>query len=102
MRFFAHWLSLVLATAQTIVVLRAGGRAVSLADTLGPLFRRESATMFSTDHLHPSSRGYAQAADILFPSVQAAAAQWTGAPVRVPERYRGALWGEKQALFFHA
>jgi len=74
LRFFAHWLSRLLATSQTIVVLRAGGRTVSLADTLGPLFHHDPTTMFSTlDHLHPSGLGYAQAARVLLPSVRAAA-----------------------------
>lgn len=86
LRFFAHWLSRVLATAQTIVVLRSGGRSVSLADTLGPLFRREPTLMFSTDHLHPSSHGYTRAAEVLLPSVCAAASLWTGEVVSVPHR----------------
>ena len=74
LRFFAHWLSRLLATSQTIVVLRAGGRTVSLADTLGPLFHREPTAMFSKlDRLHPSGLGYAQAARVLLPSVRVAA-----------------------------
>ncbi|WP_308491704.1 SGNH/GDSL hydrolase family protein [Microbacterium terrisoli] len=74
LRFFAHWYSRVLATGQAIVVLRAGGRTVSLADTLGPLFHRDPDDMFSPrDHLHPSSIGYEQAAAVILPSVLAAA-----------------------------
>ncbi|WP_417561734.1 SGNH/GDSL hydrolase family protein [Microbacterium sp.] len=74
LRFFAHWYGRVLATGQAIVVLRAGGRTVSLADTLGPLFRRDPDDMFSMhDHLHPSSVGYEQAAAVILPSVIAAA-----------------------------
>ncbi|UFS59534.1 SGNH/GDSL hydrolase family protein [Subtercola endophyticus] len=88
LRFVAHWLSRVLATAQTIVVLRAGGRAVSLADTVGAVFRSDPRTMFAEDHLHPSSAGYARAADALLPSICAAAGfrQPTAPDDRVPHR----------------
>jgi len=86
LRFVAHWLSLWLATAQTIVVLRAGGRTVSLADTLGPIFREKPAVMFSTDLLHPSTQGYRRAAQALLPSICAAAGYWTGKEVSVPHR----------------
>ena len=73
LRFFAHWSGRLLATGQVIVALRAGGRTVSLADTLGPLFRRDPDDMFSAhDHLHPSSIGYEQAAAVMLPSVLAA------------------------------
>lgn len=85
LRFIAHWVSRLLATAQTIVVLRAGGRTVSLADTLGELFRRDPG-MFSSDQVHPSSQGYARAADALLPSVCAAAGYWTGLELRLPHR----------------
>lgn len=74
LRFFAHWLSRLLATSQTIVALRAGARTVSLGDALGPLFRQDPVSMFSTlDRLHPSALGYARAAEVLAPSVRAAA-----------------------------
>ena len=86
LRFLAHLLSRLLATAQTIVVLRAGGRTVSLADTLGPLFRRDPDDMFSHDHMHPSSLGYARAAEVLLPSVCAAAGYWTGMERSLPHR----------------
>jgi lysophospholipase L1-like esterase len=86
LRFIAHWFSRVLATAQTIVVLRAGGRTVSLADTLGPVFWREPNIMFAQDHLHPSSDGYARAAEVLLPSVCAAAGLRTPTDPNVPHR----------------
>ncbi|MCU1479848.1 MAG: family lipase [Subtercola sp.] len=88
LRFVAHWMSRVLAMAQTIVVLRAGGRAVSLADTVGAVFRSDPHTMFAEDHLHPSSAGYARAADALLPSICAAAGfrQPTAPDDRVPHR----------------
>ncbi len=86
LRFFAHWLSRALATTQTIVVLRNGGRAVSLADTVGPIFRKDPHLMFSTDNLHPSALGYARAADVLLPSVCAAAGYRVGPAATVPHR----------------
>lgn len=87
LRFFAHWYSRVLATGQAIVTLRGGGRSVSLADTLGPIFRHDPTGMFSTrDHLHPSSRGYAEAAKIILPSVRAAAGVPLPEDAHVPHR----------------
>ncbi len=78
LRFFAHWYSRVTATGQAIVTLRAGGRSVSLVDTLGQLFRADPVGMFSAhDHLHPSSRGYKAAAAVVLPSLRVAA----GAPL---------------------
>jgi len=79
LRLFLHWYSRVLATGQAIVVLRAGGRSVSLADTLGRLFRLDPDDLFSAhDHLHPSSVGYVAAAAVILPSVRVAA----GYPLR--------------------
>lgn len=79
LRFVLHWYSRALATGQAIVVLRAGGRSVSLADTLGRLFRLDPDDLFSAhDHLHPSSVGYVAAAAVILPSVRVAA----GFPLR--------------------
>ncbi|WP_051191934.1 SGNH/GDSL hydrolase family protein [Microbacterium luticocti] len=87
LRFFAHWYSRVTATGQAIVVLRAGGRTVSLADTLGPLFRHDPQGMFSPhDHLHPSDAGYRAAADAILPSVCAAAGYPRPQDAHVPHR----------------
>jgi Lysophospholipase L1 and related esterases len=86
LRFFAHWLSRLLATSQTIVVLRAGGRTVSLGDTLGPLFRHEPLMFSTVDHLHPSGLGYEHAAGVLLPSVRAAAGYPTPTDAKVPHR----------------
>jgi lysophospholipase L1-like esterase len=83
LRFLARRFSRRLAVAQTIVVVRAGGRAVPLGDTLGPIFWRRPKTMFSADHFHPSPLGYARAAAVLFPSVLAAAERG-----RIPESQR--------------
>lgn len=57
-----------LAAAQTVAVVEAGGRTVSLGDLLGPSFRESPELMFSPDGLHPSSAGYARAAAALLPS----------------------------------
>jgi hypothetical protein len=56
-----------MAAAQTVAVVRAGGRTVSLGDLLGPLFaeRRE---LFAADQFHPSSAGYFEAAQAVLPS----------------------------------
>ncbi len=86
LRFLAHWVSRTLATGQTIVVLRNGGRTVSLGDLVGPAFRMEPALMFSTDRLHPSARGYAEATRVLLPSIMAAAGYGVDASGRVPHR----------------
>lgn len=87
LRSFAHSVSRLLATSQTIVALRAGARTVSLADALGPLFRREPDSMFSDlDRLHPSGLGYARAAEVMLPSVLAAAGYPADAAGSVPFR----------------
>ncbi|MCX7521552.1 SGNH/GDSL hydrolase family protein [Microbacterium sp. STN6] len=73
LRYAARRASRKLAVAQTIVTVHAGGRAVPLGDTLGPLFWRRPKRMFSADNFHPSPLGYARAAAVLFPSVLASA-----------------------------
>jgi lysophospholipase L1-like esterase len=67
LRYLARRLSRSLAAAQTIAVIEAGGRTVSLADLLGPLFA-EQRELFSDDQFHPSAQGYAAAADAILPS----------------------------------
>lgn len=84
LRHAAHHASRFIALCQTIVVLRSGGRTVSLGDTLGALFRADPDGMFSPeDRLHPSDSGYRKAAEVILPSVRAA----VGAPgPRIPHR----------------
>ncbi len=79
-----------LAAAQTIAVVEAGGRTVSLGDLLGPEFAGSPSEMFSKDRFHPSAAGYARAAAALLPSVCAALGVW-GADTaqRAPEPRRG-------------
>jgi lysophospholipase L1-like esterase len=67
LRAVARRLSRTLAAAQTVVVVGAGGRTVSLGDLLGPLFASRQ-DMFSDDQFHPSAAGYAAAAEAILPS----------------------------------
>ncbi|MEP6598936.1 MAG: SGNH/GDSL hydrolase family protein [Actinomycetota bacterium] len=67
LRSMARRLSRNLAAAQTIAVVEAGGRTVSLGDLLGPLFA-ERQDMFGEDQFHPSAAGYAAAAEAMLPS----------------------------------
>lgn len=80
-----------LAAAQTVAVVEAGGRTVSLGDLLGPEFYERPHELFSKDRFHPSPAGYARCAAALLPSVYAALDVWEGGPVedRLPDRRRG-------------
>jgi lysophospholipase L1-like esterase len=75
LRTFARRWSRQMAAAQTIAVVEAGGRTVSLGSVLGPAFASDQ-SMFSIDEFHPSAVGYAQAAAILLPSVADAVGVW--------------------------
>ncbi|WP_392544566.1 SGNH/GDSL hydrolase family protein [Oryzobacter telluris] len=77
-----------LAAAQTVAVVEAGGRTVSLGDLIGPEFARSPQVMFSKDRFHPSAAGYARVASALLPSVCAALGVW-GTDDRPPEPRRG-------------
>lgn len=68
LRTVARRLSRQLAAGQTVAVVEAGGRSVSLADLLGPAFSEHPAEMFADDQFHPSSKGYLLAAEALLPS----------------------------------
>jgi lysophospholipase L1-like esterase len=72
LRWLARRWSREMAAAQTIGVIEAGGRTVSLGDLLGPEFYSRPREMFSADRFHPSAAGYARAAAALLPSVCAA------------------------------
>lgn len=78
-----------LAAAQTVAVVEAGGRTVSMGDLLGPTFRASPLEMFSEDGLHPSSAGYARAAAALLPSVVDALGMRTLDTGRTPDHRRG-------------
>ena len=88
LRYVARRLSRNLAAAQTIAVVEAGGRTVSLGDLLGPLFA-ERVDLFSDDKFHPSAEGYAEAADALLPSVLDALGLYTTAVPRLRLRCAG-------------
>jgi lysophospholipase L1-like esterase len=67
LRAYARRLSREMARQQTVAVVGAGGRTVSLGDLLGPLFMRHL-DLFSEDQFHPSAAGYAEAASAVLPS----------------------------------
>jgi lysophospholipase L1-like esterase len=75
LRTFARRWSRQLAAAQTIAVVEAGGRTVSLGSVLGPSFATDH-SLFSVDEFHPSAAGYASAAAVLLPSVADALGVW--------------------------
>lgn len=88
LRYLARRWSRQLAASQTIVVVEAGGRTVSLGDLLGPEFSAAPHEMFSPDRFHPSAAGYASAAMAMLPSVCAALGYWPAAEAE-PEAARG-------------
>ena len=75
LRWVARRLSRQLAAAQTIAVVQAGGRTVSLGSLLGPEFAARP-EMFASDRYHPSAQGYATAAMAMLPSLCAALDLW--------------------------
>jgi hypothetical protein len=77
-----------LAAAQTITVVEAGGRTVSLGSVLGPEFEADPAVLFGPDRFHPSAEGYARMADVLLPSTMAALGLIPEDEVH-PEAFRG-------------
>jgi lysophospholipase L1-like esterase len=93
-----------LAAAQTVAVVEAGGRTVSLGDLLGPEFYERPHEMFSADRFHPSPAGYARAAAALLPSVYAALGVWAGEPTeeRHPDMRRGEGVGPVAVAAEHA
>jgi len=90
LRSVVRRLSRQLAAAQTIAVVGAGGRTVSLGDVLGPEFAARPGEMFSADRFHPSAAGYARMASVMLPSLCAALGLWPdGGTDRPPEHDRG-------------
>ncbi|RJK98388.1 SGNH/GDSL hydrolase family protein [Vallicoccus soli] len=86
LRLVARQWSRNLAAAQTMVVVEAGGRSVSLGDLLGPEFAARPREMFAPDRFHPSAAGYRAAAGALLPTVCAAVGVGTDA---APDARRG-------------
>ncbi len=90
LRWIARRASRQLAAAQTIAVVEAGGRTVSLGDVLGPEFAASPSEMFGPDRFHPSVAGYASAAAVMLPSMCAALGLWFGTEQEVaPDLARG-------------
>ena len=67
LRAFARRKARDMAREQTVAVIGAGGRTVSLGDLLGPVFANH-VEYFSEDRFHPSAAGYAEAARAVLPS----------------------------------
>lgn len=67
LRAYARRLSREMAKVQTVAVVGAGGRTVSLGDLLGPMFATRL-ELFAEDRFHPSAAGYAEAARAVLPS----------------------------------
>jgi lysophospholipase L1-like esterase len=86
LRWIARRWSRQLAAAQTIAVVEAGGRSVSLGDLLGPEFAARPKEMFGPDRFHPSAAGYETAAEAMLPSLTAALRL---GPEEAPSAYRG-------------
>jgi len=89
LRLLARRWSRDLAAAQTVAVVEAGGRTVSLGDLLGPQFATLSQEMFSHDRFHPSPAGYARVASALLPSVCDVLGLWSNPIDRRPDSLRG-------------
>ncbi len=90
LRWIARRSSRALAAAQTIAIVDAGGRSVSLGDILGPEFAASPSEMFGPDGFHPSAAGYASAAAVLLPSLGAALGVWFDADEELrPDLARG-------------
>lgn len=77
-----------LAAAQTIAVVEAGGRTVSLGSVLGPEFAASPKVLFGPDQFHPSAAGYSSLASVLLPSVLAAVGALPDEEIE-PEAIRG-------------
>jgi lysophospholipase L1-like esterase len=71
LRFGARVWSRRLAATQTVAVVEAGGRSVSLGSILGPEFEAAPAMLFGPDRYHPSAAGYEAMAGVLVPSILA-------------------------------
>ena len=89
LRLLARRWSRDLAAAQTVAVIEAGGRTVSLGNLLGSEFAGSSREMFSHDRFHPSPAGYARVASVLLPSVCDALGLWPESLDHRPDVRRG-------------
>ncbi|MBU2668821.1 SGNH/GDSL hydrolase family protein [Actinoplanes bogorensis] len=71
LRWLARKWSRDLAAAQTVAVVEAGGRTVSIGGLLGKMFEADPVRMFGSDRFHPSVEGYARAAAVVMPTLMA-------------------------------
>ncbi|HET9517302.1 MAG TPA: SGNH/GDSL hydrolase family protein [Actinoplanes sp.] len=88
LRWLASRWSRQLAAAQTVAVVEAGGRTVSLGDLLGKAFEADPSRMFSADRFHPSADGYARAAAVVLPTLLAALGEQDRTTASGPEGVR--------------
>lgn len=89
LRALARRWSRDMAAAQTVAVVEAGGRTVSIGDLIGPDFHELPTELFSADRFHPSSAGYARAAAAMLPSVLDALGASTADSERALDYRRG-------------
>jgi lysophospholipase L1-like esterase len=76
LRWLVRRASRQLAAAQTVAVIEAGARSISLGPILGPEFRAAPRDMFAVDRFHPSAAGHAAAAAAMLPSLASAVGFW--------------------------
>jgi len=88
LRWVARSWSRQLAALQTVAVVEAGGRTVSIGDLLGPAFAADPVRMFSSDQFHPSAEGYARAAAVIMPTLMAVLGEDDRAPATEPDGVR--------------
>ena len=88
LRWLARTWSRQLAAEQTVAVVEAGGRTVSLGDLLGPAFAADPVRMFGSDRFHPSVEGYARAAAVIMPTLMAVLGEDDRAPAMGPDGVR--------------
>ena len=72
LREVAAWQGRRIAQASAIATHQADGAVVGLGELCGPLFHADPTTL-SSDHFHPSERGYRLWAEALLPAVRQAA-----------------------------
>lgn len=72
LRQVARRWSRLLAAAQTMATVEAGGRSVSMGSILGPEFTAAPSDLFGPDQFHPSPAGYKSCAGAMLPTVAAA------------------------------
>lgn len=98
LRWLARTWSRQLAAQQTVAVVEAGGRTVSLGDLLGPTFEADPVRMFGADRFHPSVEGYARAAAVMMPTLMAALGEDDRSPAAGPDGVRSLPQAAQEAV----